>query len=430
MLPKYKLRAGILSALLCACILLNSGCNDNAPPSQGVSDSTPRTSTVSAADSSEPPDTDASEGSSEAAAAPTEEPEVSSQTERLPSEEPTESRESSSDATETAERSDLSTEDITTEEPPTELTSPPHTSGSSSVITPPATTPATTTTPPQTAAPPEPPAQTVVPTIRSVSAPGALTMKTDAAVLDYSNASCGYIAVAYTGGSARAKLRIIANGVTNDHDLAVGGAAEYFPLSMGSGNYEIGVYEQVEGKFYSPVLEFSGALNISDEVDMYLYPNKYVNFSQTSDCVYKSAELCAGKSGTVERLAAIFAYVTENVTYDYDLAASVKSGYIPDPDGTLKRRKGICFDYASLVAAMARAQGIPTRLVIGYAADDIYHAWNEVYTEETGWISAELLLSQKGYNIVDATFYAGAADKDAIAEYISNDGNYSAIYRY
>ena len=34
------------------------------------------------------------------------------------------------------------------------------------------------------------------------------------------------------------------------------------------------------------------------------------------------------------------------------------------------------------------------------------------------------------YNIVDATFYAGAENKAAIAEYISNNGNYSAIYRY
>ena len=79
---------------------------------------------------------------------------------------------------------------------------------------------------------------------------------------------------------------------------------------------------------------------------------------------------------------------------------------------------------------MARSQGIPTRLVIGYASPDIYHAWNEVYTEETGWITPELLLAKKGYNLVDSTFYAGAADKSAIAEYISNGGNYSAIYRY
>lgn len=79
---------------------------------------------------------------------------------------------------------------------------------------------------------------------------------------------------------------------------------------------------------------------------------------------------------------------------------------------------------------MLRSQDIPTRLVVGYASPDIYHAWNEVYTTETGWITPQLLLSIKGYNTVDATFYAGADDKSAISQYISDSGNYSAIYYY
>ena len=108
----------------------------------------------------------------------------------------------------------------------------------------------------------------------------------------------------------------------------------------------------------------------------------------------------------------------------------MKSGYVPDPDRALSKGSGICYDYASLMAAMTRSQGIPTRLVIGYASKDIYHAWNEVWTDETGWITPELLLSQKGYNIVDATFYAGSADKASIAGYISDSGNYASLYYY
>lgn len=70
-------------------------------------------------------------------------------------------------------------------------------------------------------------------------------------------------------------------------------------------------------------------------------------------------------------------WVTDNVAYDTQLAATVKSGYVPDPDSVLAKRSGICYDYASLMAAMVRSQGIPARLVVGYAADNIYHAWNE-----------------------------------------------------
>lgn len=106
------------------------------------------------------------------------------------------------------------------------------------------------------------------------------------------------------------------------------------------------------------------------------------------------------------------------------------TAYVPNPDSALAAGKGICYDYASLFAAMCRSQSIPARLVIGYADPNIYHAWNEVYTEETGWITPELFLKKKGYNITDATFYAGNSDKEKIADYISDDGNYSAIYRY
>ncbi len=286
------------------------------------------------------------------------------------------------------------------------------------------TTPATTA--------PQPAAPVVIPDVKTVSSPQTSAEVTDTAVLGYSNAALGYIAASYSGDSARAKLRIVCGDVTYDHDLAAGGVTEYFPLSQGSGGYSVQIYEQVEGRSYTPVftanVTFSAA--ISDEISMYLYPNKYVYFTKASSCVKKAAELCAGKNDTIERLAAIFGYITDNITYDYDLAATVKSGYVPNPDAVLAKGSGICFDYASLFAAMARSQDIPSRLVIGYAADNIYHAWNEVYTEETGWISAELLLSRSGYNLVDSTFYAGAADKAAMAEYITNDSNYSAVYRY
>ena len=56
----------------------------------------------------------------------------------------------------------------------------------------------------------------------------------------------------------------------------------------------------------------------------------------------------------------------------------MQSGYLPDLDQVLEKKMGICFDYASLTAALLRVQGIAVKLVIGYA-DNTYHAWNEVY---------------------------------------------------
>lgn len=285
------------------------------------------------------------------------------------------------------------------------------------------TTEATTTEPEKPKPPP-------VIHAKKVSSPGEKTEESETAVIDYSNSDKGYISALYKGKSKRAKLRIVCGGVTTDHDLSVSGKAEYFPLMQGSGDYTIQIYEQLDGKVYSAVLDFSVPLSVTDEVEMYLYPNRYVMFTEKSECVKKSAQLCAGIDDDIQKIAEIFRYITDNVTYDYDLAATVKSGYIPDPDAVFEKNSGICFDYASLFAAMTRSQNIPTRLVIGYASPDIYHAWNEVYTKETGWITPELLLSEKGYNLVDATFYAGSENKKKIAEYISDDGNYSSVYLY
>lgn len=275
----------------------------------------------------------------------------------------------------------------------------------------------------------KPPVKVVIPEIKLPRSPGTQTASEDNAVIDYSNASEGYISAVYNGSSAAAKLRVKCGSLQYDHDLSTGGKCEYFPL-MGNGDYTVSVYEQFSGKKYALLVSAEFSVTLKSDTGMYLYPNKYVDFDSSSECVKKAAELCAGADGDVEKIAAVFTYITDNVVYDKQLAATVKSGYVPHPDATLSSKKGICYDYASLFAAMCRSQGIPTRLVIGYAEPDIYHAWNEVYTDETGWITPELFLRNKGYNIADATFYAGNTDKEKISEYIADDSNYSAIYRY
>ena len=277
---------------------------------------------------------------------------------------------------------------------------------------------------------PPKPVKVVIPEVRVPLSPGKDTASNEKVLVDYSNCSEGYISVCWKESGKRVKLRMICGAKTYDHDVAGGGATEYFPISCGSGTYKVQIYEQTEGDKYAKSLETEFSVKLRSETSPFLYPNKYVNFSQGSSAVKKAAEVCAGKSDEIEKLAAIFVWVTDNVTYDTQLAATVKSGYVPDPDSVLAKRSGICYDYASLMAAMVRSQGIPARLAVGYAADNIYHAWNEVWTDETGWITPELLLSKNGYNIVDATFYAGSSNKEKIADYIQNSGNYAALYYY
>lgn len=290
-------------------------------------------------------------------------------------------------------------------------------------------------TPPVTAATtaattPKPPAEVIIPEVRTVSSPCEKTFTAGDSFIDYSNASRGYVSVKYGGGSDKIRVLIICGDSTYDYMLPADDEIRYFPLSCGSGEYTLQLWEHDHDNFYANPINETISLTVSDDVAMFLYPNYYVNFNQRSNVVKKSAEVCAGKTGTIEKIAAIFGFITDNVIYDKQLSTTVKSGYVPNPDATLKSLKGICFDYSALFAAMARAQGIPTRLVIGYASPDIYHAWNEVYTTETGWITPELFLKQSGYNLLDSTFYAGASDKSQISDYISEKSNYTALYYY
>ena len=85
------------------------------------------------------------------------------------------------------------------------------------------------------------------------------------------------------------------------------------------------------------------------------------------------------------------------------------TGYIPDPDRTYEERTGICFDYASLAAAMLRSLGIPCKIITGYVSPDgIYHAWNMVYIDGE-WISVEISVGPDSWTRIDLTFAAAGA---------------------
>ena len=274
----------------------------------------------------------------------------------------------------------------------------------------------------------EKPAEIVIPKINTGHFSGKGMLENDLASVDISAAYEGVVKVCYSGTAKKVKVRITGGGAVYDYDLDPSGTV--FPLQSGSGDYNIKVLENVSGKTYAIALDENFSADIENEFSPFLIPTQYINFSSSDKCVYKAAELCSGKKGTLEKAGAMFGYITDNISYDKELAANVKSGYIPDPDRTLSGGKGICFDYASLFASMCRSQGIPTKLVMGYVRGDVYHAWNEIYTEESGWITVDLFLSGKGWELLDPTFYASASDKAEVARYIGGGSDYSAVFFY
>ena len=201
------------------------------------------------------------------------------------------------------------------------------------------------------------------------------TVKTSGKVqVDISNVSDGYfMAAVQSKNKHKLKLRVVKDGETLTYDLNGKGEFEVFPLQMGDGKYEISLYENVSGKKYSQEGKVSVNVKLRSPLVCFLGPNQYVNYTQASQAVAKAADLCAGKSEK-EAFDAVCNYMKSNFVYDYVKAVQVKAGMLPDIDGTFSKRMGVCQDLAAVMACMLRAQGIPCKLMIGYA-DKTYHAW-------------------------------------------------------
>jgi len=193
------------------------------------------------------------------------------------------------------------------------------------------------------------------------------------------------------------------------------------PLQMGEGSYTINVYGQISGTSYYSAMAHTFNVELASSLKPYTASSIMVRFSTGSDCVSKANALCSGLTTTDGKVLAVYNWIAGNIAYDTELASAITSGqvtvYIPDPDKTYNSRKGICFDYASLMCAMLRSQGIPTRLVVGMVPQG-YHAWNEVYFKGTGWV----VVASFNYSYVDGsswvmfdpTFAAGGSSPEKI----------------
>ncbi|WP_028242835.1 transglutaminase-like domain-containing protein [Pseudobutyrivibrio ruminis] len=249
------------------------------------------------------------------------------------------------------------------------------------------------------------------------------------ASIDASNASEGYVMVKYTGDAAKVRMLIeTPAGNTYNYLMALDGQYDVYPLSEGSGTYKIGVYENLHDDQYAAAFTQSVNVTLKDEYSMFLYPNAYVDFNANSNAVKKGMELASGANTDIDVVKNVYHYIIKNVTYDYDKAATVQSGYIPTVDETLATGKGICFDYASLMGAMLRSQGIPTRLEIGYAGTE-YHAWISVYTPETGWIDKIIQFDGKTWTLMDPTL-GSYANSGTVKRYLEDDTYYQLKYKY
>jgi len=145
-----------------------------------------------------------------------------------------------------------------------------------------------------------------------------------------------------------------------------------------------------------PIPETGPPLPLSPppEVSQHLESTPYVpSDDKEIRALAKAIVGSASDSGKAVRLLAN--WVHDNLRPRGDM------GVIRSAKDVLQTRSGVCRDYAALYAALARAAGLPTKLVGGlcYWNDGFYyHAWAESYLD--GWVSVDPTM---GDALVDAT---------------------------
>lgn len=214
--------------------------------------------------------------------------------------------------------------------------------------------------------------------------------------VDASNADKGYVIVHADASDERLKLRVTCGDVTYTYDLNANGEKAVIPLQMGSGQYNIALYRNVSGNRYTKKADVKINAGVTDENSVFTMPNQYVYYTEDSPAVEKAHEICEGLETDREKVKAICDYVKSNYLYDYVRAVTISSGYLGDVDGCFEKGMGICQDLAALTACMLRAEGIPTKLVIGYAGN-VYHAWNSVLIDGE-YVRLDITSELKGIN--------------------------------
>jgi|GEM_PF-2430630 len=216
-------------------------------------------------------------------------------------------------------------------------------------------------------------------------------------------------------GGKKLKAKVALDDQAVYYDISPGEMIKV-PMQFGNGTYRVELYQNISGSEYAGLYGEDVDISMSDANTPFLYSSEIVDYEDSAVSYPLTAALMQGKGSDGEILAACYDYVTKNITYDYDKINHIDSSYIPDIDEVLNSKKGICYDYAAVMASLLREAGIPAKLMMGYRTDaQEYHAWNQALvdgewvTVDATWGAVMLQSGQSDEVVKDASLYS--ADK-------------------
>jgi len=203
------------------------------------------------------------------------------------------------------------------------------------------------------------------------------------------------------GSTIKGKIKILVTKgkeqVWYEVKLDKGNFDEEIWLNAGKGKYTVAIMVNETERKYSYGPKFT--VDNTQEVDKYSVPGKDIE-SDDEKIIKLAEEIVSGLDKDLEKAQAINNWVAKNINYDYEKYIKHQNNNYDNQYGaliTLKSKKGVCYDYAALVAALGRAAGLQTKMIKGQGITEGYegyHAWNEIYiSEENRWLKCDATFS-------------------------------------
>lgn len=182
--------------------------------------------------------------------------------------------------------------------------------------------------------------------------------------------------------------------VVNSLDVVNGRFNENIQLRFGWGEYT--VWAGNNSSSFDGSIRFQITNELAKDT-RYTTASEFVD-SNHHDITYLANSLVHSEMNDMEKLSTLHVWVTNNIAYDFQ-AYLRQENILTSASQTLANGKGMCRDYSFLMAALARAAGLPARVVYGETRntagwDAQLHAWNEIMVDGN-WVT------------VDATWNAG-----------------------
>lgn len=206
--------------------------------------------------------------------------------------------------------------------------------------------------------------------------------------------------------------------------------------------------KRVKSKFDRLIFHRIGKYMVK-HMDEYLRPTSRID-SYNSDIKQKAEEITNGIENDVDKAIRLFYWVRDEIKYTPIAPLEIFEDYRASE--TLKRGKGFCVEKASLLAAFARAVGIPTRLHLADIRNHLVseslmnvmgtnlfspHGYCELHLEGK-WVKAtpafDLTMCQENRikpvefdGKHDAIFHSHNLDGDLHIEYVKDRGHYPDV---